>query len=245
MRRDYSPVWKQRDLRLVDNMQVGNVAIVAAHPWVYGLGQQTGNGVYLSPANAVAWLAEKLASLTGSADVVIFMVTGQTHDEFMAYLDPLAALFPAPAFTQVSRLARSAAELATVKMQKPAKALNGLPAAIPLSVPTTRTMGSAAAVASAAASGSLSLTGLKASLADFTAQRSALLSGIADAAGELAAKSASAWVFTASGEGATMVRELINDIPAVSSVFSAAIMLVGSDLSSVREMIHDSCHAGA
>ncbi|MFV7361039.1 hypothetical protein [Citrobacter portucalensis] len=220
-------------------------SISAAHPWVYGLGQQTENGVYLSPANAVAWLAEKLASQTENADVVVFMVTGQTHDEFMSYLDPLMAVFPAPAFTQVSRLARSAAELATVKMQKPAKALNGLPAAVPLSVPTTRTMESAAAVASATASGSLNLAGLKASLADFTAMRSALLSCIADAAGELAAKSARAWVFTASGNGATMVRALINDIPAVSSIYSAAIMLVGSDLSSVREMIHDSDYAGA
>lgn len=106
-------------------------------------------------------------------------------------------------------------------------------------------MSSAAAVASAAASGSLSLEGLKASLADFTAQRTALLSGIAQGAGELAGKSASAWVFTATGGGTTLARELLNDIPAMSSIYSAAIMLVGSDLSTIREMIHDSDHAGA
>lgn len=238
-------MWKKSDVRLGKNIQVGNVSIVAAHPWVYGLGQQTDNGVYLSPANAVAWLAQKLASLTERADVVIFMVAGQSHDEFMANLDPLTAVFPAPVFTQVSRLARSAAELATIKMQIPAKAANGLPEPVPLSVPTTRIMSSAAAVASAAAPGSLSLSGLKASLEDFTIQRAGLMSGIADAAGELAGKSASAWVFTATGNGTGMVKEMLTDIPAVSSIYTAAIMLAGSDLSSIREMIHDNDHTGA
>jgi len=238
-------MWKKSNVRLTNNIQAGEVTVVTAHPWVYGLGQQTENGVYLSPFNAVGWLAEKLLSLTDTADVVIFMVAGQTHDEFMAKLDPLTAVFPAPAFTQVSRLARSAAELATVKMQIPAKAQNGLPASLPLSVPTVRTISSAAAVASAAAPGSMSISSLKASQADFMAQRAGLLSGIADAAEELAGKSASAWVFTSTGNGTEMVRELLTDIPAMSSIYTAAIMLTGSDLSSIRGMIHDGDHAGA
>ncbi|BBV41681.1 hypothetical protein STW0522CIT26_31530 [Citrobacter portucalensis] len=237
-------MWKKNDLRLVSNRLTGKIATVAAHPWVYGLGQQTANGVYLSPVNAVGWLADKLVSLTDTADVVIFMATGQTHDDFLANLDPLTSLFPAPAFTQVSRLARSAAELATVKMQIPAKAAKSIPEPVPLSVPTTRTMSSAAAVASATAAGSLSLSGLKASLADFTEQRAEIISVIADAAGELAGKKASAWVFTSTGSAAELVRQLLTDIPAVSSVYTAAIMLVGSDLSSIREMIHDSDHTG-
>ncbi|ENK1841802.1 hypothetical protein ACOSP8_004007 [Enterobacter hormaechei] len=238
-------MWEQKVVRLSKNVQTGNVATVTAHPWVYGLGKQTANGVYLSPVNAVGWLAEKLASLTDNTEVVIFMVAGQTHDEFMENLDPMTAVFPVPAFTQVSRLASSAAELATVKMQIPAKVVNSLPEPAPLSVPTTRTMSSAAAVASAAVPGSLSLSGLKASLTDFTAQRAGLLSGIAEAAEKLAGKSARAWVFTASGSGGALVRALLTDIPAASSIYSAAIMLVGSDLSSIRGMIHDSDHAGA
>lgn len=238
-------MWKKCELRLTENLRTGDLSVVSAHPWVYGLGQQTKNGVYLSPVNAAGWLAEKLLSLTDTADVVIFMVTGQSYDEFVANLDPLTAVFPAPAFTQVSRLARSAAELATVKMQIPAKAANGLPAPVPLSVPTMRIMSSAAAVASAAAPGSLSLSGLKASLADFMVQRAVQLSAIAESARELAGKSASAWVFTSTGSGTEMVRELLTDIPVVSSIYTAAIMLTGSDLSSIRGMIHDSNHAGA
>ena len=238
-------MWKLSEVRLTDNIKADSISFAAAHPWVYGLGQQTANGVYLSPVNAVGWLAEKLGRLTESVEVVIFMVAGQTHDDFMASLDPLTSVFPVPAFTQVSRLARSAAELATVRMQIPVKAANGLPAPVPLSVPTTRIMSSAAAVASAAAPGSMSLSGLKASLADFMAQRAGLLSEIAEEAGELAGKSASAWVFTSTGSGAGMVRELLTDIPAVSSIYTAAIMLTGSDLGSIRGMIHDRDHTGA
>lgn len=238
-------MWRKASVKMNSGVTPLVCSITQAHPWVYGLGQQTDNGAYLSPVNAITWLAQKLASMTDTTDVVVFMVAGQSHDEFMANLDPLTAVFPAPAFTQVSRLARSAAELATVKMQKPAKAPNGLPSAIPLSVPTARTMSSAAAASSAAGAGSLSMDGLKASLADFTSQRAGLLSGMADAAGELATKSASAWVFTASGNGAAVVRALLNNVPAVSSIYSAAIMLVGSDLASIREMIYDSDHAGA
>lgn len=238
-------MWSQREVSPLDIGATRNISLVAAHPWVYGLGQQTANGVYLSPVNAVGWLAQKLDGLIDTVDVVIFMVEGQTHDDFMTKLDPLTEVFPAPAFTQVSRLARSAAELGAVKMQIPAKAPSGLPVPVPLSVPTTRTMSSAAAVASAIAPAALSLTGLKASLADFMAHRTGLISGIADSAGALAGKSASAWVFTATGEGSALVRQLINNIPAVSSIYTAAIMLVGSDLSSIRGMIDDSNHTGA
>jgi len=238
-------MWEYKKIILSREFNLISCSVTAAHPWIYGLGQQTENGNYLSPTNAVTWLAEKLASVTETVDVVIFLVAGQSHDEFLAYLDPLTAVFPAPAFAQVSRLARSAAELATVKMQKPAKATNGLPDAIPLSVPTARTMSSAAAASSAAGSVALSLAGLKASLADFTAQRSALLSGMADAAGELAGKSASAWVFSASGNGAALARELMQDIPAASSIYTVAIMLAGSDLANIRGMIHDIDNAGA
>ncbi|WEY52979.1 hypothetical protein P3S52_20710 [Enterobacter roggenkampii] len=237
-------MWRQSEVRLTNNLLTGDISIVTAHPWVYELGHKTTSGVYLSSVNAVGWLAEKLVSLVDSADVVIFMATGQTHDEFMANLDPLTSVFPAPAFTLVSRLARSAAELERVKMQIPAKVVNGLPDPLPLSVPTTRAMSCAAAVASATMPGVLSLAGLKASLADFTLKRTGLLSSIADEAGELAAKSARAWVFTATGGGETLARELLTDIPAVSSIYSAAIMLVGADLGSIRGMIHDSDHAG-
>lgn len=239
-------MWRKATLAFPGQFPALSCSIVAAHPWVFGLGQQTENGAYLSPANAVSWLAEKLSGVTGETEVVIMMATGATHDEFMASLDPLTAVFPAPAFTQVSRLARSAAELATVKMQKPSRTINGLPAALPLSVPTARTISSAGAIAQAGAAGGLNMTALKAALTGFSARRAGMLADIATGAGGVAGKSARAWVFTARGNAAEIVRQLADGIPALSSVYTAALMLAGADLSSIRKMIHDDDnHTGA
>ncbi len=239
-------MWREATLALPAGLPPLTCSIVAAHPWVYGLGKQTDNGAYLSPANAIAWLAEKLATVTGETEVVILMATGQTRDEFMSNLTPLTAVFPAPAFTQVSRLAHSAAELDTVKMQKPVRAVNGLPAAQPLSVPTARTVSCASAIAQAGAAGGLSLSDLKTALADFTSRRASMLADVTDSAGGVAGKSARAWVFTASGGAAEVVRQLLSGIPSLSSVYTAALMLAGDDLSSIRKIIHDhDYHTGA
>ena len=238
-------MWREATLALPDSLPALNCSIVAAHPWVYGLGQQTDNGAYLSPANAVAWLGDKLASVSGETDVVILMATGQTHDDFMATLDPLTAVFPAPAFTQVSRLARSAAELATVKMQKPARAVNGMPAAQPLSVPTARAVSSAAAIAQAGNASGLNMADLKAALGDFTTRRAGMLAEIAAGAGGVSGKRARAWVFTASGNAADILRHMVSHVPAQASVYSAALMLAGADLGSIRSIIHDDHDTGA
>lgn len=237
-------MWRDAILALPEGFSPVKCSVVAAHPWVYGLGQQTENGAYLSPTNAVAWLAEKLASATGEMDVVVFMAAGATHGDFLSALEPLVTVFPAPAFTQVKRLAESAAQLAVEKMQKPAKPVNGLPDAIPLSVPTARTVTSAAA--SVALPEVSSMATLKASLAAFASQRDGMLASIADGAGEIVGKEARAWVFTSSGNVAGIVRNLVANIPSLSSVYSAAMMMVGSDLSSIRGMIHDfDSNAGA
>lgn len=66
---------------------------------MYGVGQQTENGAYLSPVNAINYLADKLAGTGGEADIVIMMVSGKTHDSFMVSLNKLVDVFPSPAFT--------------------------------------------------------------------------------------------------------------------------------------------------
>lgn len=231
-------MWRDAKIQLPADFAPLNCSVVAAHPWVHGLGQVTDNGAYLSPTNAVAWLAEKLASITGEFEVVIFMSSGATHEDFMASLDPLTQVFPAPAFTQVKRLADSAARLAVEKMQKPAKPLNGLPAAIPLSVPTARTMASAGAVSSAVLPEVTSIAALKASLAGFMSHRTGMLASIAEGAEGLAGKQARAWVFSGKGEAAAIIRDLLSSIPALASVYCAAMMMVGDDLSSLRRMVH-------
>ncbi|CCJ85764.1 hypothetical protein ACOZ23_001053 [Cronobacter turicensis] len=241
-------MWREAKLAFSDAFSTLDCAIVPAHPWIYGIGQQTENGAYLSPANAVAYLAGRLASAADVQDVVIFLVTGQTQDDFIQRLDALTEVFPAPAFKQVSRLARSAAELATVRMQLPARSGGGLPAALPLSVPTSRAVMNARAVASAQAQASagVDMAGMKAALAGFAAKRAGLLSQLADGLKQLTGKSARAWVFTAKGDAATLTRTLMQDIPQPFAVHSAAIMLAGDNLDGIKGLIHDiNDHAGA
>ncbi|EGO1997391.1 hypothetical protein ITP12_003784 [Salmonella enterica] len=182
-----------------------------------------------------------LAGTGGNTDVVIMMVTGQTHENFMKGLNSLVDVFPAPAFTQVRRLAESAATLATEKMQIPAKVGAGLPVAIPLSVPTSRAALSAAAVSEAqkAAGAGFSLDGLKQQLGEFTQLRDSLINDVASGLADLQGKSARAWVFTASGDTAATLLALVKDIPQPSAVYTAAIMLAGKNLDGIRGMIHD------
>lgn len=234
-------MWREARLALTDSVTALNCSVIPAHPWVYGLGQQTGNGAYLSPVNAVSYLAQKLADSGGIADVVIMMVTSQTHDGFMADLNQLVDVFPSPAFVQVKRLAQSAAELATERMQIPAKYSSGLSAAIPLSVPTNRAAIAAAAVKKAQdeAAAVIDLDGLKKQLDEFAQLRDGLLGDIASGLSELQGKSARAWVFTASGDLPSTLLELVKGIPLQSSVFTAAIMLVGDNLDGIKGMIHD------
>ncbi|KAF1367123.1 hypothetical protein [Yokenella regensburgei] len=233
-------MWREVRLAFTDAVAATNCTVVPAHPWVYGLGQQTENGAYLSPANAISYLAEKLAGTGGNTDVIIMMVAGLTHDSFMSSLNQLVDVFPSPAFTQVKRLAQSAAELALERMQIPAR-YNAGQVAIPLSVPTSRAALAAAAVKKAQeeASAVVDMGALKQQLGNFTRLRESLLSDIASGLNELQGKSARAWVFTASGDVATTLLELVKGIPLQSAVYSAAMMLTGDNLDGIKGMIHD------
>ena len=234
-------MWREAQLAFTDSLASLNCSIVPAHPWVYGLGQQTENGAYLSPVNAVRYLAEKMAGMGGKADVMIVMVTGQTHETFMKSLSSLVDVFPAPAFTQVKRLAQSAAELAIERMQIPAKLTGGLPASVPLSVTTSRTALAAAAISQAqkAAGEKIDIGALKQKMGEFTQLRDKLISDVASGLADLQGKSARVWVFTASDDIGTTLLELVKGIPQQSAVYTAAMMLVGDNLDGIKGMIHD------
>ncbi|AIK80235.1 hypothetical protein RJQ11_07435 [Klebsiella pneumoniae] len=224
------------------NNQANNNAcsVIPAHPWVYGLGQQTENGTYLSPTNAVSYLADQLVSAGDISDVVIFLITGSGHDEFMQNLNGLVDVLPVPAMMQVKRLAQSAAELSTERMLIPSPATTSV-AAVPFSTPTTRAALNAQRIAEAqtqAASG-FSLAEAKAALTGFIQERSNILSEVASGLESLKGKSARAWAFTAQGDITTTLRTMVKDIPAASAVHCAAVMMVGENLAGLREMIHE------
>jgi len=234
-------VWREARLAFSDAVAAADCSIIPAHPWVYGLGQQTENGAYLSPVNAISWLAAKLAGMSGQAEVIIFMVSGQTHANFMSALVGLADVFPAPAFTQAKRLAMSSATLALDKMQIPARGSSAMPPSVPLSVPTSRTALAAAAIRRAQddAGAAVGLEQVKQQLSAFGQKRDAMLADIAAGLGELQGKSARAWVFTGQGALANTLVQLLKDIPQPSAVYTAAMMLVGDNLEGIRSMIHE------
>lgn len=53
-------MWREARLAFTDSLAALDCSVVPAHPWIHGLGQQTDNGAYLSPVNAIHYLAESL-----------------------------------------------------------------------------------------------------------------------------------------------------------------------------------------
>lgn len=80
---------------------------------------------------------------------------------------------------------------------------------------------------------------VKQQLEAFEKKRDAMLADIKAGLGELQGKSACAWVFTAQGDTASTLLQLVQDIPQPSAVYTAAMMLVGDNLEGIRSMIHE------
>lgn len=233
-------MWRNARLAFADSFSALTCSIIPAHPWVYGLGQLNDSGGYLSPANALAYLAGKLATSSDKGDVIVMMVAENTHDIFMTALAELANVFPAPVFTQVSRMAAAAAELSKVKMQLPIKT-DALPVAAPLSVATSRLAANAQRIAAAqlAAAVGTNPADLQNQVAGFIKERAAQLAAISGAMDGLKQASARIWAFSYSGNHTAAALELLKDIPQITAVHTAAMMFVGDSLSDLQGMIHD------
>lgn len=233
-------MWRESVIKIADNMAALSCSIVPAHPWVYGLGQITDSGGYLSPANALGYLANKLTASHASGDVIVIMIAENTHDIFMQALNQLVTVFPAPVFTQVKRMAAAAAELSTVKMQLPST-VNALPVVAPLSVSTNRLALNAQRVAAAQleAAASTSIDGLKSQIAGFIQERAGLLSSLSQSLDDLKGVSARAWTFSFTGNHSTAAAELLKGIPQTTAVHTTAMMFIGDSLADLGKMIHD------
>ena len=233
-------MWRDSVIKIADDMAGLSCSIIPAHPWVYGLGQSADSGGYLSPANALGYLAGKLATSSGSGDVIVMMIAENTHDGFMKALNGLATVFPAHAFTQVRRMAAAAAELSTVKMQLPSKS-SSLPVAAPLSVATNRLAVNAQRVAAAQLAAAVSTTteGLKKQITEFVQARAGLLSSVSQSLEDLKGASAKAWSFSYTGNHRMAAIELLKDIPQATAVHTAAMMFIGDSLADLGKMINE------
>lgn len=234
-------MWREAKIAFPDELSALNCAIVPAHPWVYGLGQIADSGNYLSPVNALAYLAKKLAVSAEETNVIVFMIAEHDHSNFMQGLSQLAEVFPAPAFKQVSRMAKAAFELSTVKMQLPSKNSGALPAAVPLSVATNRAALNAQRVAKAQIDAAVqtSTAKLQLQVGEFINARAGMLKTISDGLEALKGASANAWVFTHSGSMTNAAIELLKNIPRATAVHTVALMFIGDNLAGLEKMIHE------
>ncbi|EKN5147817.1 hypothetical protein V6611_000499 [Yersinia enterocolitica] len=240
-------MWRKANLSIPGNMAAVNCAMLPVHPWVYGVGRSEESGHYLSPQNAVDYLAGKLAGSGGPQRVVVFMVCATDHLAFMQALTQFSAVLPLPVFAQVARMASTAATLATTKMQLPANDGNGLPLPQSLSTATSRMAMNAQRIAQAkeAAGSGANLAGLASALSVFANAKAAALASVESALNGLLAGSAQAWVFTASGSAATLASEMKKNVPQQDAVFTLATLFAGEDLTTLEAMINDTdSHAG-
>ncbi len=231
-------MWSRARLGFPDEIQAVTCSLLTVHPWTYGAAQVTPSGPYLSPQNAVDYLADKLRSAGGAQDVIAFLITGYTLPDFQTSLGSMADVFPLPVFLQTARKCAAAINLDITKMQVPGIAGGGLPASVPLSVATSRTALNAQRLAKAAADASMStsLDGITAGLASLSALRQQVSQTAADALAELQGKSVQVWVYQAHGEPANIAADIVNGVPVPDAIYTMAALFVG-DLGGLKGMI--------
>ncbi len=240
-------MWRKATLSIGQNMVALTCSVLPVHPWIYGVGQDAGEGSYLSPKNATKYLASKLEGAGEETSAVVLMVCATTHTDFMKNLATFSSVLPLPVFSQVARRAQEAAQLAITKMQIPGKAAGGLPPAVSLSTATNRLAINAQRIAQAKAEAAIgaSVSGLVSAMSDFATARRSALAGVTQALADLQGKSATAWVFTAKGSPAFIASEMRKNIPQQDAIFTLATLFSGPDLSPLEGMINDDHHAGA
>ncbi|MEX9212854.1 hypothetical protein AB7X03_14160 [Providencia rettgeri] len=209
-----------------------------AHPWAFGVGQKQETGFYLSPENAIKYLAEKLNQAESDHDVLVMMLTANSLPEFITELAKAAVSFPIPELTQVSRKAKSYLELANTKMQLPATP-GGLPAQVPLSISTTRSASAAESLQKAMEStlGGHSPAALDGLMTQFKAARSEAKEQAAKQLEQLQGVGFSVWVHSTEKNSLLAKSELLKDIPDDKAIFTLAMMFIGQDLKSLRNMV--------
>ncbi|MCA2075052.1 hypothetical protein [Escherichia coli] len=232
--------WTRKTISVSADMPPLSCSVIPVTPWTYGLGRYEESGVYLSPPNAINWLAGKMAGSRASGDVTIIMIAENTHDLFIQSMAALTAVLPVPVFTQAQRMAQAAASLSTDKMQIPITT-DTLPAPVHLSVATMRSAVSAARAAQARqlAAQRPDAAGLRRQISRFISRRAGALAGLEEGLRTLAEQKAQAWVFQYRGYHRAAAAAMVKDIPAPTAVHTVAALLAADSLTELGKMIHE------
>ncbi|NDL64842.1 hypothetical protein [Acerihabitans arboris] len=215
-----------------------NCAVSTVTPWTYGAAQVADSGRYLSPPNAMAYLAKKLAQTGGTQQTVIFLLTGTQLNEFTQSISDLAAVFPHPDFTKLARRAAAQAKLDSEKMLLPGAQSQALSSAAPLAVSTARQAVSAQRIKQAvtAAAGGISLSDLGTALSQLQSTAAAASQAAADSLADLAGRRVDLWVFSDKGALSNVANAIQTGVPNPAAIYTMATLFVG-ELDPLLEML--------
>lgn len=228
--------WKKAMLRpaAIDTV----CSSVCLHPWSENTGNITPSGRYLSPGNAVSAL---LPWLTESAekDIVALLFCAPSASEFLSLARQFSGAFPLPEVGRMSRMISSQLSLAISRMQIPARPVTSLPEPTVLSTQTTRSMARAADTEQAAKPAFISPESLQFALNQFRNARNQALQEIASQQAELQKKFCPVWCFCHTGSPEQAAILIQKNIPHPDWIFTAVMLFVGNDLSSLKKALHD------
>lgn len=231
-------MWKYVQLGFPDDFAPISCSLLTVTPWTYGAGQVTPSGNYLSPENAVKFLAGKLKAAGGTPGAVGFLITATQSDRFLDDLAGFAALLPIPDLQKTARKAVAQAELAVSKMQLPGLQGIGLPEAAPLSLSTTRTAQNAQRIQAAAesAAAGLSFDDINSALQSLEDAASQAQQAAEQALTELKGRRVNAWMFTDEGHPSNIANNMLNGIPEHDAIFTLGALFVG-DVGELLRMV--------
>ncbi|HFD9220536.1 TPA: hypothetical protein ACF632_002083 [Salmonella enterica] len=230
-------MWNKAFLALKGDIAPVICSSLAVHPWDVEAGHTTPDGAYLSPVNAIKYLAGKLSGVPAHSDVLVLMVTDSYQDGFIRQLATLADTFPLPVLTQTLRRARTQLTQSVTRMQIPATPQNGLPAPQPLIISTLQSAVSNSAALDAVKAESLaSIDALKGALSGFQAQRQQLQQQITDELTGMGDKVAKVYAFVQTGDAVLARLEMMKNIPHPTASLTYAHLFTG-DLSGMLNWI--------
>lgn len=234
------PTWRKSLMKMSPTMSGLTCSMAPAHPFIYGLGQKTDTGCYLSPINAINHIVKKLAG-AGEIEIVVMMVCAKSQIEFISLLQVFSSVFPLPVFAQVERMAKTAANLQITKMQLPGASFGGLPNPQLLSTASSRATINAQLIEQAknSAGSASGIDSMKSAMSGFKSIRENALKDITNQLTDLLGKSVVIWSFTGKGTGDYLAEQLQKDIPNPDAIFTLATLFAGSELAPLKGMLHD------
>jgi hypothetical protein len=216
---------------------------ITVHPWQHGVGQEEKSGNYLSPANAVKRLAEKLAdasdakSPTSSIQAVAVMVCAGSLDSLIAALEPLSVLIATPGMMQALRMAKSQAGLQQSKMQTGNNVKNPYWPTAGTLMPEPQRSSRKALLGALGMAGSYGTRQMVETLSALVDKRQQQVTVMQTAWAELQKVGGNVWRFSVDGSPRDVASQIKQGAPAEDNIYTVVTLFTGDNLSFLKEML--------